>query len=111
MSEAKHTPGPWGWGGECKTALTFDREGCVYPPSHELTGGYQYGGPIAVVSIDEDAGHEANGRLIAAAPDLLAACEEWLDADSPHTSLAEQRWRWDGIMARMREAVAKAKGV
>ena len=51
-----------------------------------------------------------NDEVLAQRNALLAVCKEWLDADSPHTSLEEQRRRWDGIMARMRAAVAAAEG-
>ena len=73
-----HTPGPWECGGEAKIALTFDREANIFPPPAEKTGGYQYGGPVAVVAVSEDAGGLANARLVAAAPDLLAACKRSL---------------------------------
>jgi hypothetical protein len=68
MSESKHTRGPWTWG------------------HHNYDSFYQWSisgaDGIDVASIDSlhDAGktpeqHEANAALIAAAPELLAACE------------------------------------
>jgi len=78
VSKPKHTPGPWEMGGECSICTTFDRECAIYPP----TAGpdeYQYGGPIAIVSISSDSGDEANAHLIAAAPDLLAALQGLVD--------------------------------
>ena len=46
---------------------------------------------------------EANARLIAAAPDLLAALEALMDAECADTS-------WDARLGAF-EAIAKAKGV
>ncbi len=53
----------------------------------------------------------ANALLCAAAPDLLSACEEWVEIDGPYVSLAEQRRRWSGVVDRMRTTIAKARGV
>lgn len=66
-------------------------------------------GVVLILHDGSQAGN-ANARLIAAAPDLLAACEEWSEADSAYVSLDEQRRRWSGIMERMRAAIAKARG-
>ncbi len=61
MSETKHTPGPW------RTATGFVRAKtgviCQLSHPHSL---------LRFVSYDEEI---ANARLIAAAPDLLAACK------------------------------------
>ena len=73
MSEPTHTPEPWSWGGEARSAQTFDREGHVYPPDHTLTGGFQHAGPIATVSTDESGG--ANGRRIVACVNACAGVE------------------------------------
>lgn len=50
----------------------------------------------------------ANVRLIAAAPDLLAACSdwmEWLDGDVSHPFAADHE---DKMLAAMRAAIARA---
>jgi hypothetical protein len=86
--EFQGTPGPWEYGGVAGVALTFDAEVNVFPPSAEKTGGYQYGGPVAVVSVGEDAGGEANAWLIAAAPDLLRAVRALL---SVHVECVDPR--------------------
>jgi hypothetical protein len=59
MTEQKHTPGPW----ETRQAA-FGREIFVLPknPAPDET---------AVCIVVSRAGHEANAKLIAAAPDLL----------------------------------------
>lgn len=75
MSETKHTPGPWtlepnGPGYNLKSP-NFASHFCI------LLG--MNGKP--------DGEHEANARLIAAAPDLLKACQEavgWLLIGAPH---------------------------
>jgi hypothetical protein len=70
MNTAKHTPGPWGirdeWHGDGKE---------VYPSSVK----FEIGEPseLCVVTGLYDQ-CEANSRLIAAAPDLLEALQNWL---------------------------------
>jgi len=97
---SKHTKGPW-------IATRSDpAEGSdvwwitACPAANQETelatvaGGYQH------------ERHEANARLIAAAPDLLAMCEElaecsdyWSEYDVPI-----------GLAERLRDVIAKAKG-
>ncbi len=79
MSEAKHTPGPWValWANDY---LTGNQPVEIAAPT---------GHPIAeVVRVDPAAGgdHTANARLIAAAPELLAACMAFVacPADERH---------------------------
>lgn len=67
MSEPKFTPGPW----------------CTEPRQHtiRIAGGHRIGSvPIAEIEIGYviqfDAENRANANLIAAAPQLYAACEE-----------------------------------
>ena len=111
MQMASVTPGPSKWGGEAKCSLMFDREGCVYPPHQSQTDGYQFSGPIAAVAINSDAGGEANGRLIAAAPTLLNACKwvhDWLSSFSmPPTSTIREK---DAAMAMLAAAIQDATG-
>lgn len=105
MSEARHTPGPWSFGGENVVNFVFDREGCIHPPLSNA-GEYQYAGPIAIVAINEDAGGTANARLIAAAPDLLEACEELLAVRTGDGLLDPA----SDVFIRAAAVVAKAKG-
>jgi len=93
MSAAGHTPGPW-----------------TYPGG---TGNF-VGGPdrirVADVGGMERSPEErqANARLIAAAPDLLAACKSVLD------SVPFASYRGDGELeeceGRLRFAILKAEG-
>ena len=99
----KHTPGPW-------TAEMTDK-----PYNVPLIYAAEHTGPIAEIRsrLDVAAQHplvvetrNANARLIAAAPDLLAVAQElaasagyWSEYDVPL-----------GIVDRLRAAIAKATG-
>ena len=96
MSDTKHTPGPW----EVRT------DGELFA----ICGPAKW---IVTVDVDEEGNialqdgtseyevNQANARLIAAAPELLAACEAVLcDGDCYN----------DAIMEEVRAAIAKAKG-
>lgn len=100
---AQHTPGPW-----AVDAGPHDARGrrhlCIRPG--------QTGWLIASLRDEPGWGEgdpsqraEANARLIAAAPDLLAACIEALgmlpDCDNAHA---------DVVMALIEAAIAKAEG-
>ena len=102
MTEMKHTPGPWEFGGVANIATTFDSEVNIYPPKAG-PGEYQYSGPVAVVAVHDDSGGEANARLIAAAPDLLDA----LKAFPGFTDDATVGDKW---IEQVRAAIAKAEG-
>lgn len=89
---AKHTPGPWNHG----------EDGFVYSPC----GKYTLADPhYADLDIDE---REANARLIAAAPELLAACEQALKVVDAHRRASGGDG--DITAALIRSAIAKAKG-
>ena len=101
MSE--HTPGPWH-----PVRIT-----CVKGTAFGIEAEGPYRGEIASL---QDAEHiegitgaetEANASLIAAAPDLLAACEAALIAIHCGVTEAQKRHR----LKLLREAIAKAKGV
>lgn len=112
----KFTPGPWIIG--------------TPPPNGELTIGNQAGMMVAVATTGFCCQTAANARLIAAAPDLLEACQtfaEWLrreDEGLPDgivrgTPEGEQQWRtWWGenlricnlAQERARAAIARARG-
>lgn len=60
MSQAKHTPGPWqatvgGW--------------AVFGPDYRVAN-------VVAATTDAELRHAANAVLIAAAPELLAACQQ-----------------------------------
>lgn len=101
----KHTEGPW----------YFDGHGTIWrrPPSDLYENGGEVAGdrPIATVHIgwrrDGENGYpvEANGRLIAAAPELLEALTEIVAAADG------DGWKQlDPSFAAARAAIAKARG-
>lgn len=95
---AKHTPGPWYLGtytNHKPNAYHGDWCGEIY----SKTDGKIYHGPFSFHAVP----NEANARLMAAAPELLAACEFAL-------AIAEDRihgGNWDDVMTAMREVIAK----
>lgn len=60
--ENKHTPGPWTVGDT--PAIVYDDNACE----------------VAIATFNQES-CEANARLIAAAPELLAALEAWVDCE------------------------------
>ena len=113
---AQHTPGPW----HADATLDMQDSDCYFRPIFDdndtmvakVIVGTEDGtrGGTRVATAEEDAIEgEANARLIAAAPDLLAALRDltdWgctytspLDANSPH-----------GLLIAARVAIAKATG-
>ena len=119
MSE-KHTPGPWNacGDGECQCKLVMYEDGPVAKvisgkwgdefPNIRLVKNEQGMGEHAEAFVEmieygevNEETATANARLIAAAPDLLAACELALHA-------FENNWaiNWDDLSS----AIAKAHG-
>lgn len=122
----KHSPGPWYVGSGTyegrniySTAFVTDDEGFTYQPV------------VATAEDNEVACWDANARLIAAAPDLLEACEtfaEWLGREESgfaragnkrDTPEGERAWRdWYNENLRLcalaqeqaRAAIARATG-
>lgn len=98
MTNATHTPGPWLLDGD-KICTNRDNEiARITRYGAWFDAGTPYGlkNPIG----------DANARLIAAAPDLLAASEAFiseLNSGSDFTA-------WEKAKVNLREAIAKAKG-
>lgn len=66
----KHTPGPW----VAQEKPLINGQVCVNAPNHDRRSGEQ--GVMTVAHVNGRAGEQgANARLIAAAPDLLAALQ------------------------------------
>jgi hypothetical protein len=94
-SSAQHTPGPWQWN----------------PDDHEISDGGSLDAQRrrVALAIGYDAEYEANARLIAAAPDLLAAAKDWVRwtngeiGESTDLDLATH-------VLRMQMAISKAEG-
>lgn len=117
---SKHTPGPW-W-----SHLGDPNAKCNCP--YIFSAAQNGMGCIATVHYDGDGTHgaygheyeprevaEANARLIAAAPDLLAAVERFLEADKDRefadtVDLDEYAMQWANALNGLKAAVAKARG-
>ena len=99
MSEAKHTPGPWEFGpSHSSTGLAGQ---LVVRPAGE----FPHGEWVADVGSMYDDHREANARLIAAAPDLLAALQKVVNhADAGTAAIL------DRLVEEARAAIAKATG-
>lgn len=88
-----HTPRPWR---VVKDAVVTDNQVGNIPADAETLK--YYGGDVICESATP-----SNARLIAAAPDLLAALKKWLAAD--------ERENLQQIIAESRAAIAKAEAV
>lgn len=99
-----HTRGPW-------VAVEWSGGWTVYGGRLAATAGVEV---ARVEPNGEFARHDADARLIAAAPDLLAACERVIDALKDHVLIASSP---DGAQTQGREicsllnaAIKKARG-
>lgn len=114
MSDSRHTPGPWidvAPPIQCEKGSPFKiinetyrdvRAGRGYFKEAEPHGGFTVTGFIS----PEDA------ALIAAAPDLLAACELMVGFDNAEENLSDQVWleTLAECAEKARAAIRKAKG-
>lgn len=111
MSETTHTPGPWvalmegGGKGGPNSFMIRTAKGRSYDP--------EPGGSIGRASGRSDGAGRANARLMAAAPDLLEACEAQQRTIDALVKIAE-RARFDlqhiadgGTQAWARESIAR----
>lgn len=96
----KHTPGPW----------RHERGMILYGETTQTDRGTCYN-VIAALHGTALPNAQANARLISAAPELLAACEQ--HANYYDHALPDGAWTrtpmW-GILAAIRAAIAKATG-
>lgn len=107
MSE--HTPGPWKWA-PCEYAPMWDETRLVDANGTEVLGGSAETDNCGVY------GSPSNKALIAAAPDLLAACKEavpeirclWHQLTRQPTNQITGETR--NILDRISAAIAKAEG-
>jgi len=100
MEKTKHTPGPW----KAKTVKALG----IYANNDQQIAVVHNEMPRGGRRQDDYNIEEANARLIAAAPDLLEACEVLLKA-------APELWgddieKWPRLMDRVEAAIAKAEG-
>lgn len=111
---SKHTPGPWA---AKRVGL---QQWWINAPFGDPTIGYNFWDGLAEVYGSDDwpeSGRkvaEANARLIAAAPELLQACEamiEWDDREEDHAvDFAARMALCERAFDLARAAIAKAKG-
>ena len=106
-----HSPGPW----ETDTDTAHGLRTLVFDADGALTANCAHG--MSRDDLDAASGEcEANARLIASAPDLLAACEDALATiEFMHTEMGPHRCTVDcPDMSKhertMRAAIAKARG-
>lgn len=98
---SKHTPGPWSLGKRGKTTQHIDGGHAV-----RNEGWWSLAKVYVVVDDEPSEAGEANARLIAAAPEMLASLVEvmdWLGRPNELTLSDEQ-------VERIRAAIAKATG-
>ncbi|KKM52182.1 hypothetical protein LCGC14_1555120 [marine sediment metagenome] len=69
MTTAEHTPGPW------TLSIRTEPEGLLGPGIHIYRSDGNQATVVDTGAMDVWPLHEANARLIAAAPDLLEACQ------------------------------------
>jgi len=100
---SKHTPGPWKFTGG-------------YAPAVKTQTGHHICGGILGIP-DQIGGYSlaecsANARLIAAAPDLLAALKDWQELRDSEGDDGRDVVEWiERVERQMRAAIAKAEGV
>jgi hypothetical protein len=116
MSAPKHTPGPWRWLGGYALIGDHGKRPCILAPlrSRAEPGNYKLGfrndrGTLEAVDAFDD---HPDARLIAAAPELLAACKTLFEELTMRFDGApDSRTRWMGEhVERLRAAIAKAEG-
>ena len=88
-----HTPGPW------KVSESSHQREEGGPEYYEISGPDQYD----TYFVEHDA------HLIAAAPELLAACRFFVD-HLPKTDEINWKWRFDLIEQKIRAAIERAEG-
>lgn len=98
MSAAKHTPGPW-----------FYRKGDEWSHSvvtrhGELPDGSPCYWTVASINKRREPEHEANARLIAMAPELLAAVTAAADL------MEQEDFATQTLVPKLRAAIAAARG-
>lgn len=94
MSNATHTPGPW--------RLHDGMIQCQGKWSDATGDHFDWTYPRVLADVSDDWDQAANGSVMAAAPDLLAACEALLNCIDPARDWKEAK--------AARAAIAKAKG-
>jgi hypothetical protein len=113
METATHVPGPWKFGRTKPIAGIDVTRGWFIQPDHK--GTWLDIGEVYMTPTYDEATQEANARLIAAAPELLAACEDVVsNIDGLSKGMpANEPWGADSVHQwerRLKAAIAKATG-
>lgn len=116
MADSKHTPGPWKVGGATEWDAEYGGDADAYSTQPISADGFET--VCIVVGLnDEDAKFDANTRLIAAAPELLAALKavdpfgDLQPAKAMKAGLSKgEQASFDEIIEKVRAAIAKAEG-
>lgn len=122
MSESKHTPGPWRWGGGWHDAvegarLQEETDDEFAGPKYADCGLYAGEKPLLPIGLDHYRPHfdgdftelsDADRNLIAAAPDLLEACKMSLRMAEPYEGCVGCEPQED-LCGTLRSAIAKAE--
>jgi hypothetical protein len=105
----KHTPGPWRWVPEPDTTSPWLEYGDLYSASSEVVlSGWEddFEGGVRVNS-------HADARLMEAAPELLEALEDLVDACTSHLDRGQAPWRSNedekGVI-KARALIARVRG-
>lgn len=115
MREVKHTPGPWEIGTSTRGYEVCTIHGVERQPTEDGLGqSWVYVFPPRIIDGEwhwpDEAEQLANARLIAAAPELLEALREWLDADDAWDCDPADDARLDRAREAARAVIAKAEG-
>lgn len=118
-TQTKHTAGPWqvkqGTNGFCKTwqvAFESPDNAQTIADCGAIVNEVYAGDTEHYVGAKVNTNHEANARLIAAAPELLEACQAVADCDANEEDWGKLEWLEDVQHAidQARAALAKARG-
>lgn len=96
-NESKHTPGPWNAKLDTVVGFTIRGESPGYVCEYY---------PVAEDNIQQV---QANARLIAASPDLLAACKKSLTLVAGIDRRMRKGSPWDNLCGILEAAIAKAE--
>jgi hypothetical protein len=105
MSEPRHTPGPWEVTGKSGDDVIIETQAEMPDPDHV------YGRNTVVGSSEWTFCRAEDARLIAAAPDLLAACRAALsqiEGMRDLWTLAGEDGNGPRLVAQLRAAIARA---
>ena len=105
----QHTPGPWRWVPEPDTASPWRDYGDLYSASSEVVLSVWDDGFDGGVRVNS----HADARLIEAAPELLEALEELVEACTGHLDRDHASWRSnedEKEVIKARSVIAKVRG-